>query len=336
MTTTQITDVLIIGAGPVGLTLACELARRGVTIRLLDQESTYHNGSRARGLLPLTQDILEHIGVRERLSAYIEPWRSSRLYNRENQLLSEADTAANMALLSAPGLSHAPIKVSQQHTETVLREHLETHGVQVELNCQLVGFSQNKEGVTASVLRAGQSEEIQTRYLVGCDGGHSTVRKCAGIAFPGKTGEEEYGIVGNVSLSGIEPMFGIWVDPERPSGFLLMLDQIHDNSWFFTGILLEDEYRTFTPTLEGVQRFFDEQVRMPGIRVHDLHWLSTYRPQNMRVAEHYRSGRVLLAGDAAHSGLLHGMETGIHDAYNLGWKLALVLEGAKAFDKNAS
>ena len=91
---------------------------------------------------------------------------------------------------------------------------------------------------------------------------------------------------------------------------------------------MEDEYRVFTPTLEGVQRFFDEQARMPGIQVHELHWLSTYRPQNMRVAECYRSGRVLLAGDAAHSGLLHGMETGIHDASNLGWKLALVLEGA--------
>jgi 2-polyprenyl-6-methoxyphenol hydroxylase-like FAD-dependent oxidoreductase len=328
MTETQVTDVLIIGTGPVGLTLASELARRGISSRILDQEPAYHSGSRARGLLPPTQEILEDIGVLERLSAHVEPWRSNRLYDRDNRLLREVDVAANMAKLAISGAPRLPMKVSQQHTEAVLREYLESYGVHVELNCQLVDFSQNEAGVIASVQRAGSREEIQARYLVGCDGGHSTVRKCAGIAFAGKTGEEEYGIVGNVSLSGIDPMFGIWADPARPSGFLLMLDQIHDDIWYFTGIFLPDEYRTFTPTLEGLQRFFDEQVRLPGIRLRHLIWMSTYRPQNMFVAERYRSGRVLLAGDAAHSGLLHGMETGIHDAYNLGWKLALVLEGA--------
>lgn len=328
MTKTRMIDVLIVGAGPVGLTLACELARRGIACRIIDQEPTYHSGSRARGLLPPTQDILEDIGVLDSLAAHVEPWRPNRFYDRQNHLLSEVDVAAHMMQLATAGASRLPMKVSQQQTEAALREHLESAGVQVELNCQLLDFRQNEAGVIASVQSEGSREAIQARYLVGCDGGHSTVRKCAGIAFAGKTAEDEYGIVGNVSISGIDPMFGIWVDPNRPSGFLLMLDQIHDDLWYFTATLSPDEYRAFTPTLEGLQRFFDEQVRRPNIHLHNLIWMSTYRPQNMFVAEHYRSGRVLLAGDAAHSGLLHGMETGIHDAYNLGWKLALVLQGA--------
>lgn len=328
MTKTHMTDVLIVGAGPVGLTLASELARRGIACRIIDQEPTYHSGSRARGLLPPTQEIFENIGVLEQLAAHTEPWRPNRFYDRDNRLLREADIAANMAALATAGVPRLPMKISQQNTEAVLREYLQAYDIQVELNCPLLDFRQNEAGVMASVQRAGQREEIQARYLVGCDGGHSTVRKCAGITFVGTTGEEEYGIVGNVRLSGIDPMFGIWVDLDRPSGFRVMLDQIHDDLWYFTGTLSPEEERTFTPTLEGLQRFFDEQVRVPGIRLSQLIWLSTYQPQNMRVAERYRSGQVLLAGDAAHSGVLHGMETGIHDAYNLGWKLALVLQGA--------
>ena len=328
MTESQMIDVLIVGAGPVGLTLACELSRRGISCRIVDQEPTSHSGSRARGLLPPTQDILEDIGVLDRLAAYVEPWRPNRFYDRQNHLLGEVDVAANMAQLATAGASRLPMKVSQQNTEATLREHLEASGVQVELNCQLLDFNQNEAGVMASVQHGDLREEIQARYLVGCDGGHSTVRKCAGIAFVGQTAEEEYGIVGNASLSGVDPMFGIWVDPNRPSGFLLMLDQIHNDTWYFTATLSPDEHRTFTPTLEGIQRFFDEQVKIPEVRLHKLTWLSEYHPQHMFVAERYRQSRVFLAGDAAHSGLLHGMETGIHDAYNLGWKLALVLAGA--------
>ena len=328
MTATQMTDVLVVGAGPVGLTLALYLARRGIVCCIIDQEPTYHVGSRARALNPPTLEIFEDLGVLEQLAARAEPFLFTRLYDQNNRMVREIDLSSNIAAFSLPGARHLPLKISQQQTEAVLRDSLASHGVQVELNCRLVGFSQDERGVTAFIERAGQSEQIQARYLVGCDGGHSTVRTCAGIAFQGETGEDEYGLVGNASVSGLESGFHIWMDPARPSGFLLMLESIRDDPWFFTASLLPHEYDPSMPMLELLQRLFDTQVGMPGVHFSNPLWLSSYRPQNLRLAERYRNGRVLLAGDAAHIGMIHGMEAGIADASNLGPKLAAVLSGA--------
>lgn len=323
MTKTQITDVLIVGGGPVGLTLASDLARRGVACRIIEQESNYHTG-RAAGLSPRTQEIFEDLGLLEEISAYNTPipWR---FYDRDNQVMREIDTASN-PLPATPDVPYpGTLNVGQQEIETVLREYLASYGRHVELDCQLIDFTQHPDYVIASVQHASVRELIQARYLVGCDGGHSTVRKGAGISFEGETRQNAYSFAGVIRVSGLVPTCRhIWRDADGGSQ-LSLTPRIHEDTWVVIMSTMLDEEPL--ASVETLQRLFNERVGMPDVRLSDPTWLSVFQ-SNKRMVDRYRSHRVLLAGDAAHVGVFFGMQTGIQDAYNLGWKLAHVLLGA--------
>ncbi|HLZ55655.1 MAG TPA: FAD-dependent monooxygenase [Ktedonosporobacter sp.] len=322
----QIIDVLVVGAGPVGLTLAIDLARHGVTCRIIEQSPTYQIGTRGRGVSMRTQQVFEDLGILDALLPYDEGMAPVRTYDHD-KLISESNPASFFPPVPPP--YHPILMINQEHTEAVLRARLASYDRFVELGCQLVTFTQNAEGVVANLTHDGRSEEVQARYLVGCDGGHSTVRKAVGISFLGETWDEEHFLLGNVSVSELDTHFSYnWGNLNEG---LTLQWMGHSNTWFFSAPLAPDQQGSLpTPTLESLQHLFDERAGIPGVRFSNPRWLSVWRP-NIRMVDRYRAGRVFLAGDAAHVNSAaggQGMNTGVQDAYNLGWKLAQVLNGA--------
>ncbi|MFI2363640.1 FAD-dependent monooxygenase [Promicromonospora sp. NPDC019610] len=326
------TEVLVVGAGPVGLALACDLARRGVGVRIIDRAATHPVGTRARGVRARTQEVFEDLGVLGRLTEHAEAPTPTRFYDTAGNVVREA------VLYDAPPVPGAPypgsLMVGQQHTEAALRERLAALGTRVELGTELVALDQDGAGVTASVLVDGRvdgaRQEIRARYLVGCDGGGSTVRKRAGISFLGETWDRQRMLFGNLAVDGLDDSVAhMWA--QGPDGMLTLSPMPRSGTWFFTAPLpADDDQEASAASVETFAEIFAQRVGLPGVRFHDPVYLSVYQA-NIRMVDRYREGRVLLAGDAAH---VHtpaggqGMNTGVQDAYNLGWKLARVLRGA--------
>jgi 2-polyprenyl-6-methoxyphenol hydroxylase-like FAD-dependent oxidoreductase len=316
------TDVLVVGAGPAGLTLACDLARRGVAVRILDRAPDFPRGSRGKGLSPRTLEVFDDLGVSGQLLKSGGTHLPHRKY-RGAEVISEVDPEA--ALVVTPDVPYPTgLMIPQWRVEQTLRERLADFGVAVELGAELRGFSQDADGVTATVGRT----QIRARYLAGCDGGRSTVRKALGLRLHGQTPDIQLMAVGDVEVEGLgRDAWHQWFAGDSA----IMLCPLPGTSAFQVQASHElgPDGTPLEPTLETFQQTFDRVAGIPGVRLHNLTWRSSYRV-NVRMVDRLRVDRVFLAGDAAHvhpiaGGL--GMNTGIQDAYNLGWKLGLVLAG---------
>jgi len=333
-----VTDVLIVGAGPTGLTLACDLARRGVAARIIDRAPAFPHGSRGKGLSPRSLEVLDDLGVIDRVLAAGVTHLPHRKY-RGTEIVAEVDLEAD--LVPTPDIPYPTgVLLPQWRVEQILRDRLAEFGLAVESGVELRGFIPHTGGVTATVgphddgvtatVGAG---EIQAKYLIGCDGARGTVRRTLGLPLRGSTPDVQVMAVGDMQVDGLDrdawhqwfgQTGGIMLCP-LPGTASFQVQASHE---------LDDDGAPLEPTLERFQRTFDRVAGVPGVRLHSLTWTSTYRVQ-IRMVDQLRVGPVFLAGDAAHvhpiaGGL--GMNTGIQDAYNLGWKLGLVLTGAAAPD----
>ncbi|ASW52948.1 FAD-dependent monooxygenase [Plantactinospora sp. KBS50] len=338
------TDVLIVGAGPTGLTAAVELARRGIDCRVIDRlTAPPGQADKAIGVHCRTMEIWEEQGiVREAMDAGI--WLTG------NMVFVNGAEVHRMSW-ELPDLPYAHLGLPQYETERILTDRLATLGGAVRRGTELVSFTQDDAGVTATVRTAdGGTAQIGAKYLVGCDGAHSRVREQLGLTFSGGLGRfPQLFMLGDVD-----------VDWDMPAGHLLRF--MHETDGQMDGMLVcvplrgESRYRIATlaparffaqtggqdappgfseelgsPTLADVQAAID-QLGPAGTRASNLRWSSVFRISH-GIVDRYRGGRVFVAGDAAH---LHppaggqGMNTGIQDAWNLAWKLALAVRGLAA------
>ena len=332
-------DILIVGAGPTGLALCAQLCSFGIRARLIDRSLDRAHESRALGVQARTLELLQRIGLGDALVARGNP--SARvMLHVEGRVVGEAE-------LGAFGGSDTKypfvLFVSQAETEQLLGGHLGSQGVTIERGVELVSFAPNVDGVDGVLRhRDGRTEAVHVRYLVGCDGAHSTVRKGAGIAFEGDAylqdfllGDVEADAIPDVSFvpNTLHPCVGrhgiaIFFPLGKPTTWRVIAMSGGAATAARTDVGTVDKPLTSDLSLAELQTVVDGATG-GGVRLRDPAWLAHFHLHH-RQAAHYRNGPIFLAGDAGH---IHspvgaqGMNTGIQDAWNLGWKLALVVKG---------
>jgi 2-polyprenyl-6-methoxyphenol hydroxylase-like FAD-dependent oxidoreductase len=315
-------DVLVVGAGPTGLTLATQLHALGAGVRIVDRQLDRVHESRALALQPRTLEVLRGLGITEKL---VERG------NGASRLQMHAGEHVVPVRLFDVGLEDTAypflLFISQAETEAVLNEHLVEQGVEVERGVELVEFQTGQQDVICTLRHGNErTERLHARYLVGCDGAHSSVRHGAGIPFEGAAYPQTF-VLADLEVDG---------DLERDighaflgaGGMLFFFPLARPASWRMAGMRPpggRDEQKEAGPTLAELQAIADEFTG-GRLRLRDPVWLTYFRLHH-RHAARYRAGRVFVAGDAAHvhsPAGAQGMNTGIQDAWNLGWKLALV------------
>jgi 2-polyprenyl-6-methoxyphenol hydroxylase-like FAD-dependent oxidoreductase len=316
--------VLVVGAGPTGLTLACSLLLHGISVRVIDRAPGPAVTSRANFLHTRGSEVLDRLGALGTL-----PDESLRGMQITTYL---GDRPIMTLRFGDPGLRTAapPMLVSQAKIEAALRDRLAELGGVPEWNRPLVDLQQDKDGVTVVL---GVGESVRTQWVVGCDGTGSATRKLAGIGFPGVKLSERF-LLADLRLDWDLDRSGTtgWIHPTGMIGAMPMPDPGGRNDlWrLFAYDPGYDEKPTEQEILERFRQILPERTER-DVRIGDAEWLSLFSVHR-RLADSYRRGRILIAGDAAHAHAPfggQGMLTGVGDAENLAWKLALTVR-AKA------
>ena len=311
--------ILVVGGRTTGLMMAAELTRHGVPVRIIDKSPGIDPRSRATYLRARTLEILHGLGLAEEIVARGQPLKAVSLYANGKHVATSPDLPVDSPF--PWGAAFAQCK-----TELILERHLNQLGIEVERSTELVAFKQSTDGVQSTIKKPNGSEETNTTpWLIGCDGAHSLTRRLIDEAFPGQVDPVAY-LLADVVVDGpIKPEIAYLCLHDEGDVFFFLLDEGRRQ---IIATLPRNSPRSEAPTLEEMQRIVDERG-FTELRLDDARWLTLYHT-HYRLAPHYRRGRVFLVGDAAHIHSViggQGMNTGIQDAHNLAWKLALVMRG---------
>lgn len=314
------TDVVVIGGGPVGMLLALTLHRAGVDAVVVDDKPGTRTHSQAAVLWPRTLEILDLLGVVDRLRGQTVGLTAATMVVDGHY--------ADLEIEHVDSPHPVPALIGQDRTERVLDDELHRRGRPVIRNARATSVIEEPSGVVVTIRTPLGEHTIQAAYAVGCEGSHSLVRQAAGIA---RTGERNAGvqlIQGDTRIDSALSMppgrAFLFSTQQRASLFLLPVDV---EGHYRVLLTLPDDGSTADPTLEELE---DAARRfLPDLRLTDAVWLSRYRTQQAN-ADTYGRGRLFIAGDAAHVWVPiggQGMNLGLHDAFDLGWKLAAVVTG---------
>ncbi|CCM01286.1 uncharacterized protein FIBRA_03335 [Fibroporia radiculosa] len=331
MTSTSSLPVLIAGSGPCGLALALTLAKNGVKVRVIEKDSQFHLGQRGAGIQPRTLEVYNLLGVLPDVYARGLPLTQMCFYKLPGGV--EPLKAFYMVPPEEPTLSVPYINVwvlGQFLAEEILRNHLKKYGCEVELSTELKSFEQHDDHVTAHIVKRNGQEEIEEtvtcNWLVGADGAKGIVRKHLGYTFRGETLSQQL-VFGEIELKGLsQDVWHIWGDM---STNFVMLRPVETEGWFSFGIGGSVDFERIFNDYDALIQCIRDGTGRNDIEFGKIIWKSDWRA-NVRMVDQFGEGRVFLAGDAAH---VHspaggqGMNSSVQDAFNLGWKLALVEKG---------
>lgn len=317
--------VLIVGAGPTGLTAALELSRLGVAVRVIERALEPATTSRAIGVQARTMELLQQRGLADEMVRLGNPGRGGSVYGGGKRLFrldfGHVESRYDYLLF-----------ISQAETERILRDAIGRQGVTIERGVELVGLAQDAQShdpspVTATVRHQdGRLEQVKAPWLISAEGAHSLARTTLDLQFEGKTLDEEYAL-GDLHITGdlAESDFHIF---SSEHGFMGLFPMRGGRFRLIASNPFSKAEPNTAPALDELQRIYDQRSHIPA-RFHDMSWSSWFRI-NSRMVPRLKIGRLLLGGDAAH---IHspagaqGMNTGMQDMINLGWKLALVVQG---------
>ena len=319
--------VLIVGAGPSGMTAALELTRFGIPVRLIDKIVEPPTTSRAVGVQARTLELFEQRGFAHQLVEAGNPAEAASAYGGGKQIFrldfSQIDSQYNYLLF-----------VSQAVTEKVLREQLAANGVQTERGVEMIAFAQSNHAptVTAVLRHPDKSlEQVEASYLLSCEGAHSLARTTMNLEFDGEALDDDYAL-GDLHVDGELPETDFHIF-SSDSGFMGMFPMGNKRWRLIASNPISKPSHDTEPAIEELQKIYD--ARSPiAARFYDMTWSSWFRI-NSRMIHKLQEHRVFLSGDAAH---IHspagaqGMNTGIQDSINLGWKLAMVMRGQASHD----